>query len=336
MEAIKMKRQSLLMLLVLLLILSLSFPLAPKDKSADKLAKAEAQLEKLLGTNTNWKAAVFKDLKKGMPCSEVRKYFKGLKCNPRKKYDFPKVSGKLLGKVKEYQFTFKSGLLQSATIVFGARVFDEKRFVTALLNVAQRKWGKLPPEKLSKNVKVWVNGDYDTVTMSKVRTNWQLKISMPKRDTGDITSGSMSKEELQKSLIKLLGSNKTWNTPPAGKFKRGDSCEKVKQVYQAMKGCDPAKSWSFPTVTIKNHALVRALKFSFKQGGLYSITYVFHRQLPRDVFKEVSLGVFEYKWGKVKPEKRNNDILTVYKSNFGTAQRSFYTDHWEIKHDFPK
>lgn len=331
-----MNKKYLQTLAVLVLVLMVSLPLISQEKADAKLAKMEAELETLLGTDTNWKADVFKDLKKGMPCSEVRKYFKALKCNPAKAYDFPKVSGKLFGKVKEYQFTFKSGNLESATIIFGARAFDEKRFVTALLNVAQRKWGKLSPEKLQKDIRTWINGDYDTVTMSKLRTNWQLKIAMPKRDTGDVTASAMSTEDLQKNLIKLLGSNNTWTTPSSGKFKRGDSCDAVKQVYSAMVGCDPAKSWSFGSVTIKNHPLVHTLKFSFKQGGLYSITYVFHRQLPREEFKKVSLAVFEYKWGKIKPEKRDNDILTVYKSNFGTAQRSFYTDHWEIKHDFPK
>ncbi|MCP5108952.1 MAG: hypothetical protein GY950_36550 [bacterium] len=331
-----MKKQYLPIILALVLVLTMSTSLVPKDKAAEKLAKAEKQLTDLLGTDTNWKATIFKDLRKNMPCSTVKKYFKGLRCNPAKKYDFPKVSGKLFGKVKEYQFTFKSGKLQSATIIFGVRAFDEKRFTTALLNVAQRKWGKLSPEKLNKTVKTWINGDYDTVTMSKSRSNWQLKIAMPKRDTGDVTAGSMNTEDMKNNLLKLLGSNKTWTTPSSGKFKRGDSCAAVSKAYSAMKGCNPAKSWSFGTVTIKNHPLVHALKFSFKQGGLYSVTYIFHRQLPKEEFKKVSLAVFEYKWGKVKPGKRDQDILTIYKSKFGSAQRSFSLDHWQIKHDFPK
>ncbi|MCP5048938.1 MAG: hypothetical protein GY940_17340, partial [bacterium] len=77
-----MKRYVLITGLILGLIISLSPGAFPQDAKADaKLAKAEAKLEKVLGTNSNWKATVFKDLRYGMPCKEVKKYFKGLKCS---------------------------------------------------------------------------------------------------------------------------------------------------------------------------------------------------------------------------------------------------------------
>lgn len=332
-----MRRLSLLILPVTILIFSLSMQSFPQqDKAAAKLAKMEKQLVAILGTDTNWKASIFKDLRLGMPCSQVKKYFKGLKCAPAKKYDFPKVTGKLFGKVKEYKFTFKYGKLQSATIVFGARAFDSKRFETALLNVCQEKWGKLPPEKMAKKVKVWINSDYDSVSLSYVSNNWQLKISMPKKDTGDVTAGSLGEAEIRTALAKLLGPAGKWKAAALTKFNRGNTCDQVKKIYSVMKGCDPGKSWSFGSVLIKNHPLVHALKFSFKNGQLHGAAFIFHRQLPREVFKKVSLEIFEKKWGPVKPGKRNNDILTIYKTNFGTAQRSFILDHWEIKHDFPK
>lgn len=311
-------------------------PQGKADKAAAKLAKAEAKLEKILGTDSNWKPTVFKSLRYGMPCAQVKKFFRGIKCQDFKKYSFPKVPGKLMGTVKEYQFTFKYGKLQSATIIFGSRVFDAKRFETALLNVAQRKWGNLKPEKLAKKNKYWYNMDRDSVSLSYFRTNWQLKVSMPKRDTGDITASKMSEAEVKTSLAKLLGTNKSWVVPAMSKFKRGMYCAQVLQVYKTMKGCDPTKSYSWGTVTIKDHPLVHALKFTFNKGQLTSAMLIFHRQVNRELFKKVSLELFEAKWGKLKPEKRDKDTITIYKMKFGVAQRSFMVDHWEIKHDFPK
>ncbi|MCK4835222.1 MAG: hypothetical protein KAT17_01225 [Candidatus Aminicenantes bacterium] len=331
-----MKRQLLIILMISVFVFTLNIQSFPYNKSAAKMAKMEESLEKILGTNTSWKAAVFKDLRLGMTCNEVKKHFKGLKCNTRKKYDFPKVSGKLLGKVKEYQFTFKNGRLQNATIVFGARAFDPNRFEIALLNVAQRKWGKLSPDRLQKKIKVWTNSDYDSVTLSFVNNNWHLKNSMPKRDTGEVKAGSMTTDQIRVSLAKLLGPGKYWKAAVMTKLNRGNTCAQVKQVYKVMKGCDPQKKWSFGHVLIKGHDLIHALKFGFSKGELQNVTLIFHRQLPKEGFKKVSLNLFEKKWGRIKLEKRNQDLLTIYKRNFGVAQRYFVVDHWEIKHDFPK
>ncbi len=82
----------LMVSLVLMVVLSASF-LQAKNKSAAKLLKMEKQLTNALGTNTNWKPVVFKDLKLGMPWNKVRNYFPGLRCNASKKYDFPTCTG---------------------------------------------------------------------------------------------------------------------------------------------------------------------------------------------------------------------------------------------------
>lgn len=337
-----MKKRVLLTLLVMTLIFSMGgdafakAKMGKEDKAAAKLAKAEAKLEQVLGTNANWKPNVLKPLRYGMPCSQVRKYFPGLKCQSWKKYDFPKVPGKLFGTVKEYQFTFKFGKLESVTIVFSARLLDGNRFATALLNVAQRKWGTLPPEKLNQKYKYWYNSDRDSVSLSYFKANWKLKVSMPKRDTGDVHAAKMSDADVGAALAKLLGDSSRWVVPAMSKFKRGMYCGQVLQVYKTMKGCDPTKNYSWGTVTIKDHPLIHALKFTFNKGQLKSATLIFHRQLDKESFKQISLEMFEKKWGRVKPEKRNNDILTVYKTNYGVAQRTYSRDHWEIKHDFPK
>lgn len=331
-----MNRQFLIGIVVVVLIFSFNILSFSSDKSTDKLEKMEQSLEKIIGTDTNWKPIVFKDLRLDMPCSQVKKSFKGIKCNTNKQYDFPRVSGKLFGKIKEYKFTFNYGKLLSGTIVFAARITGAKRFETALLNVAQRKWGKLLPEKLQQKVKVWTNSDYDTVTLSPISNNWHLKVKMPKRDTGDVTASSLSGDQIRVALVKLLGTSRSWKAAVMNKFNRGNTCSQVLLVYNVMKGCDPIKNWSFGTVTIKNHNLVHTLKFAFNKGHLQNVTLIFHRQLSKTLFKTVSLEVFENKWGKLAPDKRNQDILTIYKRNFGIAQRNYVYDHWEIKHDFPK
>ncbi|MCP4218689.1 MAG: hypothetical protein GY765_28915 [bacterium] len=333
----KLNRRVVVMVgLVLLIVLSASFLQAKGNKEA-KIAKLEKQLTKSLGTNSNWKPVVFKDLKLGMPWNQVRKYFPGLRCNASKKYDFPRVPGKkLFGKIREYKFTFKYGRLQNATIVFGPRILDEKRFFVALHRVVQRKWGKLSADKIGRRIKVWSNADHDSVTMSFHKNHWEIKTTMPKRDTGDVHAASLTPEVIGAGLSKLLGASGNWKASALGKFYRGMTCEQVSKVYSAMKGHNPYKSWSFGTVTIKNHSLVHALKFSFQDGLLRNATLIFHRQLPKETFKVISLRAFEAKWGKVRPEKRNNDIITKYKSRTGSAQRTFSRDHWEIKFDFPK
>ncbi|MCP4148677.1 MAG: hypothetical protein GY757_13100, partial [bacterium] len=283
------------------------------------------------------KPVVFKDLKLGMPWNKVRNYFPGLRCNASKKYDFPRVPGKkIFGKIREFKFTFKYGKLKSATIVFGPRLFDSKRFAVAIHNVAQRKWGKLSPEKMSKRIKVWSNADYDTVTMSYHKDHWEVKASMPKRDTGDVHAATLTPEQMSSGLTKLLGAPGNWKAAALNEFSRDMTCEQVSKAYKSMTGHNPLKKWSFGTVTIKNHPLIHALKFSFQNGHLRNATLVFHRQLPKETFKVISLRAFEAKWGSVRAEKRDNDIITIYKTHSGSAQRTHRRDHWEIKFDFPK
>jgi hypothetical protein len=337
-EGVNMSRRFLTAVSMLLILYSAGVFLraAPQDTGAGKLAKAEAKLEKALGTDTNWKPNVFKNLRYNMPCDQVKKIFPELECNTFKKYDFPTVEGKLFGAVKAYQFTFKFGKLQSATIIFGARVFDARRFATALLNVAQRKWGELPPDALKKKYKFWNNADHDSVSLTYYKTNWQLKVSMPRRDTGDVLAGRLSEATIRVALARLLGGNTQWVAPSMAKFKSGMYCAQVQQVYKTMTGCDPVKNWSWGTVTIKDHPLVHALKFAFNKGKLSSVSFIFHRQLDKELFKMVSVQMFEKKWGPISLEKRDKDTLTIYKSGYGMTQRSYLIDHWEIKHDFPK
>jgi hypothetical protein len=53
------------------------------------------------------------------------------------------------------------------------------------------------------------------------------------------------------------------------------------------------------------------------------------------VFKQVSLEVFENKFGKVKPEKRDKDIINKFNSDGQGAQRAWLVDHWLLEVDIP-
>jgi hypothetical protein len=76
-----------------------------------------------------------------------------------------------------------------------------------------------------------------------------------------------------------------------------------------------------------------------KQGVLRAVTVRFHRFVPRDAFKTASLEALEQRWGKPRAgADRNADILTVSNPKrgvFGTVQRTWSNDHWEITQDLP-
>jgi hypothetical protein len=321
-----------------LAVLALSFAIPGRAATAEeKLAKMEREIEVILGTDSNWKPAVLQELRRGMPCAEVRnvKAFRLLECHPEKNYDFPKVSGGF-GKISEYKLTFKNGLLQNVTIIFGARLFDEKRFALALLNVAQRKWGELTPEKLANPVLVWTNPDLDTATLSKVDSNYQVQVDMPKQDSGDVAAGSFGAEQIKTDLGALLGKGDGPMPKTFAAYSQKMDCAQVKSKYEPLAGCDPAKDWSFGRVTIAKHPLVHQLKFTFHRGFLRDITIVFHYQLDYEAFKAASLEAFEDKWGAMPADQRGADILTRHVPNFGVVQRSLIGKEWQISFPVPK
>ncbi len=329
-------------IMLVVFVLGLSFftwhwqVLAGVEKSGETPTHIEEKLLKILGTDNTWKPDALKDLKFGMRCDQVKKIYPAIICNDWKKYDFPKVPGKPLGMVKEYEFTFSSGKLESVLIVFNARLFDAQRFGETLLNVAQRKWGTLAANKLKQPKKNWYNADRDTVSLSYSNGNWQVKVTLPKREAGETPAPALVAVGIRESLAQLLGTSNNWVVPVLSKFHQGMYCDQVLQIYKTMEGCEDTKNWSWGTVTIKGHPLVQALKFAFNNGQLKNAVILFHPHLDKGLFKNISLELFEQKWGKIDLAKRNDDILTIYKENYGSVQRSFRMDHWEIKLDFPQ
>lgn len=325
-----MCRKSTVFLVFAFAALFLAFP-GRAATAEEKLAKMEKGIEAILGTSSNWKPAVLKDLRRNMPCAEVRniKAFRLLECHPGKDYDFPKVSGGF-GKISEYQFTFKRGRLQSVTIVFGVRVFDEKRFAQALLNVAQRKWGELTPEKLAGSVLVWTNPDFDSAMLNKIGSNYQLKVDMPRRDSGEVAAGAFAADQIKAELSALLGRGGGPMPQAFASYHQRMDCAQVKSRYEPLSGCDPNREWSFGTVTIAKHPLIHQLKFSFQRGFLHGITVIFHYQLDYESFKAASLEAFEEKWGAMPANQRGADILTQSVNGLGIVQRSLIGQQWQI------
>lgn len=331
----KIKKQSHMVLCLLVFLLLWSQQLVPQP-TAPNLSRVEESLEKILGTQASWKPLVLESLKWGMTCEEAKKIFPALVCNNWKQYDFPKIPGKPLSSVDEYQFTFKNGKLEGVTIVFNVRLFDAQAFKEAILNVTQKKWGALPSTQLSQPKKNWYNADRDVVSLSYTANHWQLLVQMPRREAGQIATNALAEAEIRAYLNQLLGSSNTWNIPVFAKFKYGMYCGQVQEIYKTLSGCDPSKAWSFGMVTINGHPMVQALKFAFNRGQLANASIIFHPQLDRTLFKNVSLDLIEQKWGRIDLNKRNNDALSLYKEGFGYVQRNFYADHWEIKVDLSK
>lgn len=151
-----------------------------------------------------------------------------------------------------------------------------------------------------------------------------------------LTSSAETLDEptMKAKLSEIIGDKTLWNIPAMKDFKRNANCEDVKKVLTTLT-CDPTK-YDFPKVAVDNNPLISGYKFSFDKGKLYAVTVLFHRHLDKDLFKKVSLELGEAKWGALKPEKRDGDILTWVNSSFDIVQRTYFIDHWEIKVVAPK
>jgi len=136
-------------------------------------------------------------------------------------------------------------------------------------------------------------------------------------------------------LQKLVGEKTAWKAAVFAGLKKGMSCDDVKKVYADLDGCDPAQEWSFAHANAKDDALVAGYQFSFNNGKLTDATILFKGSVDKDLFKKVSLEVFQGKWGELK-DGQNEDILTWVNSDFNTTQRNYMVDHWELKNDLPE
>lgn len=334
----KMKKSVLILLLAGLMFIGFQTDgyakknkqkLTKEQKRIAKIEKKEKLIVKHVGTRANWKPAVFKNIRKGMTCSQVARVFKGLNCRTSSSFKTVSVG---LGTVSQLKFYFNRGRLQNATIIFSPRLLDQKVFNTALSNVVQRKWG---PISNTADIR-WKNGNYENVKLKFNKSHWELEVQLPSIDPGDVNLGIFNEAGLRDNLETFFGGRD--NCVPAffTRYRYHMTWQEVKQIHPDL-SYNPSKSINQSYVSILNHPLVAGLRLRIDSGLLEGVEAVFHWQIPRDLFKQVSFEVMRGKYGTgLKDEKIVKDHISVYTSSKEFVYRQWKTDRWSVNMRLPK
>lgn len=329
-----MKRKALMIFMIVLMMLGVYTDAAAKEKkpkltkeekSAAKLAKQEEKIEKVLGTGASWKPTVFKDLRRGMTCQEVKQYFPNLSCGDI----IPRAIAGLSSSAAEYKFHFMSDRLYAATIVFGARLFDEKRFTQALYAVAQRKWGPIPQDKVQQPK--WTNPDFNGVELEYNKTNWELKVDLPTYDPGETDAASLDEARIGEEIRALLGPKGNYLPTIIYQLSGGMTCEQVRGLFPGIDECNPGMSHHFAKSSVEGNPLVAGLHFSFRNDRLDYVSIIFHYQLDRDMFKNAAFAAFTENWGKDARLKPEQELASVYPRPNGSLTFQFNGNRWELR-----
>ncbi len=140
------------------------------------------QLKEVLGDDSSWKATVFSSLRLGMTCDETRKLFPELGvCDSTKSFDFLEVSVKNHPVVSRYKFSFKEGTLYDATLIF-RRSLNYEEFKSASLDLFEKKWGAIPPEKRDQEILTAVGPGFVLAQRSEMMNEWHIKHGFPKNE----------------------------------------------------------------------------------------------------------------------------------------------------------
>jgi hypothetical protein len=329
-----MKRKALMVFMIVLMLLGVYNDAAAKEKkkkltkeekAAAKLAKQEEKIGKILGTGASWKPAVFKDIRRGMTCGEVKQYFPNVSCGDI----IPRSVAGLGSSAAEYKFHFMSDRLYAATIVFGARLFDEKRFTQALYSVVQRKWGPIPQDKVQQPK--WTNPDYNDVELTYNKTNWELKVDLPTYDPGETDAASFDEAKISEEIRALLGSKGNYLPTIISQLSGGMTCEQVRGIFPGLEECKTGLSHHFTQSSIEGHPLVAGLHFSFRSDRLDYVNIIFHYQLDRDVFKNAAFAVLSENWGKEVKLNPEQELASVYPRPNGSLTCQFHGNRWELR-----
>lgn len=329
-----MKRKALMVFMILFMILGVYTDAAAKEKkpkltkeekAAAKLAKQEEKIEKILGTGASWKPAVFKDLRRGMTCREVQQYFPNVSCGDI----IPRSVAGLSSSAAEYKFHFVSEQLYAATIVFGARLFDEKRFTQALFGVAQRKWGPIPQDKVQQPK--WTNPDYNDVELTYNKTNWELKVELPTYDPGETDAASFDEARIGEEIRALLGPKGNYLPTVISQLSGGMTCEQVRGMFPGLDECKPGLSHHFARSSVEGNPLAAGLHFSFKNDRLEYVNIIFHYQLDREMFKNAAFAALAENWGKEAKLKPEAESASVYPRPNGSITFQYSGNRWELR-----
>lgn len=303
--------------------------LTKEQKRAAKLAKKEKVIEKHVGTRTNWKPEAFKHLRKGMTCSQVSQIFKRLNCGGSSSF---KIAPGGLGTISQYKFYFYRGRLSRATLIFGVRLLDSKVFNTALSRVVQKKWGTIAD---TANVQ-WKNGNFETVRLKFNKNHWELDVQLPSVDPGDVNLQLLDEANLRTNLEAFFGGRSNCVPEFFTRYKYHMSWQELKERHRDM-NYDPSKSVNYSYASISNHPLIAGLKFRIDSGLLESVEAIFHWQIPRDIFKQVSFEVMRGKYGVgIKDEQLVKDRVSVYTPAKEFVYREWKTNRWAVRMRLPK
>jgi len=144
-----------------------------------------------------------------------------------------------------------------------------------------------------------------------------------------------NKSILRNQLMDVLGDQSSWVPKYLSNLKAGMSCDDVRKLYTTLTECDAKKEFNYPTAKIENQPIIDEIKFVFDNDKLKDAEIVFKYKID-DTFKEVSLEVFEAKWGAIKLEDRDEDFLTKVSPSFDKAIRNLRRDQWSISFNFPE
>lgn len=145
-------------------------------------------------------------------------------------------------------------------------------------------------------------------------------------------AADLTEAQISEALAEIIGSSDSWQIAFFKGLKQGMPSAEVKKIYPDLV-VDDSEEYDFPEVEIKDNKIVASIKFTFTKGKLDSGTLLFKEKLNKEAFKKASLAAFEAKWGKLKEDERNEDILTAANSKFQLSQRMYMVDHWELRND---
>jgi len=288
------------------------------------------QVEPLLGTSDEWKPALFRDLRRGMTCDEVRPVWKVEACDPAKESDIQPASGRPLPPpVHHVELQFKQGRLLAASIEFDPAL--DATSGRPLIALAEKKWGQLSAEDRAKTVFMWTNADSEWVYLTFIYGHWQLYSTFPTYDSGPVDAALVDETLVRARLAELLGDQGSWRAAVFGGLQSGMGCGQVRALFPTLESCDPASAFEPVAAPLRGDRVVAGYQFNFEKGGVVSATIILHQRLPKDLVMRVSLDAFERKWGRVDPRERAEETITAaHPETFETVQRQFFR-RWTLE-----
>jgi hypothetical protein len=139
--------------------------------------------------------------------------------------------------------------------------------------------------------------------------------------------------DVRAGLAEVLGSAESWNPAFLQALKRDSTYDEARRAFPTLPRSAPAAVGGLqrPKIRLERHAFVDGYELKFREGKLYAATVAFRRNLDRAAFKDASLALMEAKFGRVRPARRSNDLITIVNADGLAAQRSWVVDHWEIE-----